>query len=60
MTDFHSEKFPNLYEFAQLYKGLGCANALFSGGDLSQVKLAEEINQSNNDLGLIIAIVEDK
>jgi uncharacterized protein YigE (DUF2233 family) len=60
MTDFHSDKFPNLYEFAQLFRGLGCKNALFLDGDLSQMKSGEDIFKPNNDFGSTIAVVESK
>ncbi len=37
MTDFHSEKFVNLHQFAMLFKSLGCDDALFLDGDISQI-----------------------
>ena len=60
MTDFHSQKLPNLYEFAQLFRGLGCKDALFLDGDLSQMKSGADIMKSRNDFGSMIAVVESK
>ena len=60
MTDFDSKKFPNLYEFAQMFRYLGCNNALFLDGDLSQMKSGKDIYKPNNALGSMIAIIEDK
>lgn len=37
MTDFHSPKFPNLFEFTQFFHHLGCDDALFLDGDLSRL-----------------------
>ncbi|GAA5483035.1 phosphodiester glycosidase family protein [Haloferula sargassicola] len=37
ISDFHSPKFPNLYEFAMLFQSLGCEDALFFDGDISRM-----------------------
>lgn len=60
MTDFNSLKFPNLHEFAQLFRNLGCADALFLDGDISQMKWGENITQRSNSFGSIIAVEETK
>ncbi len=53
MTDFHSAKFPNLYEFAELFRSLGCEDALFLDGDISQMKSGDEITKQSNNFGSI-------
>ena len=60
MTDFHSAKFPNLYEFAQLFRSLGCQDALFLDGDLSQMKSGEDMSKPSNNFGSIIAVFKSK
>lgn len=60
MTDFDSPKFPNLHEFAQLFLSLGCEDALFLDGDLSQMRSGNDINKPSNQFGSIIAIAETK
>ena len=60
MTDFNSPKFPNLHEFAQLFRSLGCEDALFLDGDLSQMKSGADINNSTNHFGSIIAVTKSK
>jgi len=58
MTDFHSPKFPNLYEFAQLFRNLGCEDALFLDGDLSQMRSGADVTRASNNFGSIIAVTE--
>ena len=57
MTDFHSPKFPNLYEFAQLFRTLGCDDALFLDGDLSQMCSGTDLLKTSNNFGSIIAVI---
>lgn len=56
MTDFRSAKFPNLYEFAVMFRGLDCADALFLDGDISQMKTGAAMQQPSNQFGSIIAV----
>lgn len=58
MTDFHSPKFPNLHEFAQLFRSLGCGDALFLDGVISQMRSGQEVTQSSNNFGSIIAVIK--
>ena len=58
MTDRDSPKFPNLYEFAILFRTLGCKDALFLDGDLSQMRSGAEMDKPSNLFGSIIAVVE--
>jgi uncharacterized protein YigE (DUF2233 family) len=58
MTDGNSAKFPNLHEFALAFRQLGCADALFLDGDISQMRSGEEIRRLSNRFGSIIAVVE--
>jgi uncharacterized protein YigE (DUF2233 family) len=60
MTDLDSAKFPNLHEFAALFRTLGCEDALFLDGVISQMRSGEDINKPNNQLGSIIAIMETR
>ena len=58
MTDLDSPKFPNLHEFAELFRTLGCEDALFLDGDLSQMRSGEDMNKESNQFGSIIAVME--
>jgi len=60
MTDLHSPKFPNLYEFSQIFITLGCEDALFLDGDLCQMRTAKDIAKRSNNFGSIIAVIETK
>ncbi|WP_193214724.1 phosphodiester glycosidase family protein [Luteolibacter marinus] len=57
MTDFRSPKYPNLHEFAELFRQLGCDDALFLDGDLSQMRSGKEILKPSSDFGSFIAVV---
>ncbi len=59
ITDFHSPKRPNLYEFAQLFRTLGCEDALFLDGDLSQMRWGKDVTKPSNRFGSIIAVTKD-
>ena len=59
ITDFNSPKFPNLHEFAQLFRLLGCEDALFLDGDLSQMRTGIEITKPSNHFGSIIAVIKN-
>jgi len=58
MTDFNSPKFPNLHEFARLFRSLGCEDALFLDGDLSQMRSGKDITKPSNNFGSIIAVIK--
>lgn len=58
MSDFHSAKFPNLFEFSEVFRGLGCEDALFLDGDLSQMRSGEEMRKQSNSFGSVFAVVE--
>jgi uncharacterized protein YigE (DUF2233 family) len=58
MTDLDSPKFPNLHEFAVLFRTLGCEDALFLDGDLSQMRSGPDMNKESNRFGSIIAVME--
>jgi len=58
-TGNKQKKFPNLYEFSELFKSLNCDNALFLDGDLSMMVVNPEGKiKDGNPLGAIIAITE--
>jgi len=56
MTDLKSPKFPNLHEFAQIFRKLGCEDALFLDGDLSQMRSGADIAKPSNRFGSIIVV----
>lgn len=58
MTDFHSDKHPNLWEFAGAFLELGCPDALFLDGDLCQMRTGESMRQPGNHMGSYIVLVE--
>lgn len=57
MTDFHSVKLPNLHEFAMVFRTLGCDDALFLDGDLSQMRSGKDLLKPSNEFGSLIAVV---
>ncbi len=58
ISDFNSPKFPNLHEFAQLFQTLGCDDALFLDGDISQMRSGVEIMKPSNHFGSFIAVIK--
>lgn len=60
ITDFHSPALPNLHGFASLFLKLGCADALFLDGDISQMKSGAAIDGEGNRFGSIIAVTENR
>lgn len=60
MSDFHSPKFPNLFEFAQLFRSLGCDDALFLDGDISQMRWGERLKKPGNRFGSFVAVIEEE
>jgi len=59
ITDFDSPKFPNLFEFAQLFRSLGCDDALFLDGDLSDMVSGKELTKPSNNYGSMIAVISE-
>ncbi|MDP4624889.1 MAG: phosphodiester glycosidase family protein [Akkermansiaceae bacterium] len=57
MSDFHSKKFPNLYEFAELFRSLGCEDALFLDGDISQMRSGADMRKQSNSFGSVFVVV---
>lgn len=58
MSDFHSPKFPNLHEFAMLFRSLGCDDALFLDGDLSQMRSGADLTKQSSAFGSFIAVIK--
>ena len=58
MSQRNSQVLPNLYEFAEAFRSLGCENALFLDGDISQMQWGATLGKSSNLFGTIISIVE--
>jgi uncharacterized protein YigE (DUF2233 family) len=58
ITDFKSEKFPNLHEFAELFRKLGCDDALFLDGDISQMRSGADIYKPSNNFGSFIVVTQ--
>ncbi len=59
MSDFNSPKFPNLHEFARFFQSMGCEDALFLDGDISQMHSGHDIRKPSNRFGSMIAVVHD-
>ena len=57
MSEFRQEGFPNLWEFADLFRSLGCKDALFLDGDLCQLRNGEEVDRRSNLFASMIAVV---
>lgn len=60
MTDFDSPVFPNLHGFAMAFKSLGCEDALFLDGDISQMRWGEALRKPGNRFASMIAVVEKR
>ena len=58
MSQRNSPVLPNLYEFAEVFRTLGCADALFLDGDISQMQWGATLGKTSNLFGTIISIVE--
>lgn len=58
MTEFGAAKYPNLFEFAELFRRLGCDDALFLDGDLSQMRSGDEMLKPSNNFGSMIAVTK--
>lgn len=54
---FGQAKFPNFFEFADLFRSLGCQNALFLDGDISLMRVGNEMKNDSNHFSSIIAVV---
>jgi uncharacterized protein YigE (DUF2233 family) len=51
-----STKLPNLHEFAQLFIRLGCEDALYLDGVISQMRSGADVSTSSNSFGSIIVV----
>ncbi len=60
MSHPKTEKFPNLHDFASLFRSLGCRNALFLDGTISQMHHGEGGVRKNGQFASIIAVVESE
>lgn len=58
ISDPRSPKWPNLHGFADLFRSLGCTDALFLDGDISQMRFGENLGKPSNLFGSVIAVVE--
>lgn len=58
ISDLNSKKFPNLYEFSELFRSLGCKDALFLDGDISQLRSGEQLEERSNQFGSMIGVLE--
>lgn len=56
ITEFRSPKMPNLHAFAMLFKSLGCEDALFLDGDISQLRATDKLDRPSNRFGSIFVI----
>lgn len=58
ISDYKVEKWPNLYGFADLFISLGCKDALFLDGDISQMRYGDDMKKPTGGFGSLIAVVE--
>ncbi len=55
-----SKDFTNFYDFAQFFKSMGCKNALYLDGAVSQVYYpAADWVQTNKQFGVLIAVIKN-
>lgn len=59
ISDAKWERRPNFYGFADLFLSLGCKDALFLDGVISQMKSGEALDKVSNRFGSVIAVVEE-
>ncbi len=59
ISDSGGERWPNLFGFAELFRSLGCADALFLDGDISQMRFGAEMGKESNRFASVIAVVEE-
>ena len=57
ISDAKGERYPNLFGFADLFRSLGCRNALFLDGDISQMRFGKRVEERSNRFGSVIAVV---
>jgi len=58
ISDSKGERWPNLYGFADLFLSLGCKDALFLDGDISQMRSGKAMGKRSNRFGSVIAVVK--
>ncbi len=58
ISDTKGARWPNLHGFADLFLSLGCRDALFLDGDISQVRFGENLGKASNRFGSVVAVVE--
>ena len=59
ISDSKGNRWPNLFGFSELFRSLGCENALFLDGDISQMRFGEKLREKSNQFGSVIAVVGD-
>jgi uncharacterized protein YigE (DUF2233 family) len=57
ITQFHSPKHPNLFEFAEFFRTMGCQDALFLDGDISELRRSHELDRAGNHFGSFIVVL---
>ena len=58
ISDQEGERYPNLYGFADLFLSLGCKDALFLDGVISQMRSGEMLGKESKQFGSVVAVVE--
>jgi uncharacterized protein YigE (DUF2233 family) len=59
ISDPKGARYPNLHGFADLFLSLGCKDALFLDGDISQMRSGENLGKASNRFGSVIAVIGD-
>ena len=58
MSDWRSPRWPNLHAFAEAFRSLGCDDALFLDGDISQMQSGENLGKGSQNFGAMLIVVE--
>lgn len=60
ITRTPSTKLPNLHEFASFFVALGCSDALFLDGSISQLRTGDALTQPGGSFGSFVAVINEK
>ena len=59
ITEFRQEKYPTLHDFAELFRSLGCEDALYLDGVISLMRGAADLTKKGNPFASMIAVVAE-
>jgi uncharacterized protein YigE (DUF2233 family) len=58
ISDSKGARYPNLHGFADLFLSLGCKDALYLDGSISQMRSGDTLGKPSNQFASVIAVVE--